>query len=91
VKASITNVQTKVGDATQLNFDLRKTSGAKTVGATGKKKHKVWIAAETGSNIGGRWVEVEDGQDRPNSTTVGADPVGKAGNTAIRGFQMGSR
>ena len=39
VKASLINVQTKIGDATQLNFDLRKANGAKNVGATGKKKH----------------------------------------------------
>jgi hypothetical protein len=26
-----------------------------------KKKHKVWVPSSTGSHIGGRWIEVDEG------------------------------
>jgi hypothetical protein len=61
MKASINNVKTKVGP-TQLNFDLQKGTDPKAAAATGKKKtHKVWVKSGTGSSLGGRWIEVEDG------------------------------
>ena len=87
VKASITNVQ-MVGDSTKLNFDLQKNSGVKTaVNAPMKKKtHMVWVGGETGSQLGGHWVEVDDAVG-----TAGLSKVKKAGNDSVRGMQMGSR
>ena len=62
VKASINNVKTKVGP-TQLNFELKKKTNPKAAAATtGKKKtNRIWVKSGTGSNLGGHWVEVEEG------------------------------
>ena len=60
VKTAISNTKTKPDESTVLNFDLKPvTAGqANTQQKTGK--HMVWIPAETGSHMGGRWVEVDD-------------------------------
>jgi hypothetical protein len=60
VKASITNTKTKADQTTQLNFDLKPVPAAQASAQT-KGKHMVWVPAQTGSHIGGRWVEVDDG------------------------------
>jgi hypothetical protein len=69
VKASLTNVKTTPSmPVQQLNFDLKKEAPAATSTSAKKKTHKVWVAGgTTGSNLGGHWVEVEDGE------TAGAD------------------
>jgi hypothetical protein len=87
-KASITNVQIRPGNSTQLNFNLQKNSGAQTAAnaPVKKKTHKVWVDAETGSHMGGHWVEVDDAVG-----TAGLSKVKKAGNDSVRGMQMGSR
>ncbi len=61
VKASITNTQTKSDQATQLNFDLKPVTAAQASTGQKKSKHLVWIPPSTGSHMGGRWVEVDDG------------------------------
>ena len=61
VKASITNTQTHPDQPTQLNFDLRSASPSQAPTVAKKGKHMVWVPASTGSHIGGRWVEVDDG------------------------------
>jgi hypothetical protein len=60
VKAAISNTKAKPDQSTVLNFDLRPapTGQASTQQKSGK--HMVWIPAETGSHMGGRWVEVSD-------------------------------
>jgi hypothetical protein len=89
VKASIANVDVKIGDATRLNFDLKKAApSSKTASVSGKKKHKVWVPSETGSNLGGRWVEVEDGQSAGSAGTAGANPLQKANSDAVRSMQQ---
>jgi hypothetical protein len=60
VKASISNTKTKSDQATQLNFDLRPMPAGQAAADQKKGKHMVWIPAETGSHMGGRWVEVDD-------------------------------
>jgi Carboxypeptidase regulatory-like domain len=83
VKASINNAATKASGPTQLDFDLKQTSVA---GRSAKKKtHMVYMPADTGSHIGGRWVEVDDQGNAANA--AGADNVQKAGNAAIRNMQ----
>ena len=70
VKASITNTKTKPDQATQLNFDLRPLPAAQVNAAEKKGKHMVWVPAETGSHMGGRWVEVPDGAAQPGALNV---------------------
>ena len=75
-KAAINNVKTKPGNSTNLNFDLQKGNDSSQASASSKRKtHKVWIPPQTGSNFGGRWVEVEDGDStttKSNVTRTGA-------------------
>ena len=61
VKASINNAKTRASTATRLNFDLKPNTASAKSGASGHGKHLVWVPANTGSHVGGRWVEVEDG------------------------------
>ena len=56
VKASINNTTLKLGESTQLNFELKQTRASVTVT---KGKHWVWVEAFTGSRLPGRWVEVD--------------------------------
>jgi hypothetical protein len=66
VKASINNAKTRADRPTDLNFELKPASAAQAIGSTKKAKHMVWVPPATGTHMGGRWVEVEDG------TTAGA-------------------
>ena len=60
VKASIMNTSTKADQATQLNFDLKPVAASQASAAGKSGKHKVWVPSNTGSHIGGSWVEVDD-------------------------------
>lgn len=60
-KASITNAKAKRDESTVLNFDLKPVAAGQANGGQKKGKHLVWIPAQTGSHMGGRWVEVEEG------------------------------
>ena len=60
VKAAIMNTKTRADQATQLNFDLKPATASEAT-ALKKGKHMVWVPASTGSHIGGRWVEVDEG------------------------------
>ena len=85
-KAAINNVLAKAG-STELNFDLKNGSvgGDRTVVKNGKRY--VYIPSETGSHLGGRWVEVdENGQ----ANSVGANNVERAGSEALRRMQSNS-
>jgi hypothetical protein len=85
VKASINNVQAKAGEPTRLNFDL-KTGKASQGSAPAKKgKHMIWMPAGTGTNIGGRWVEVDDGAGVP-----GGERVERASGAALKNIQSNS-
>ena len=70
VKSTISNTKTKSDQVTQLNFDLRPLPAAQVNAAEKKGKHMVWIPAETGSHMGGRWVEVPDGAAEPGALNV---------------------
>jgi hypothetical protein len=61
VKASISNTTTKPDQSTVLNFDLKPVPAGQASGEQKKGKHMVWVPAQTGSHMGGRWVEVEEG------------------------------
>jgi len=61
VKASINNAKTRADRPTELNFELASVSAAQATGSTKKAKHMVWVPPATGTHMGGRWVEVEEG------------------------------
>jgi hypothetical protein len=90
VKASINNVKTHKYPAAMMNFDLSKNSKLAdqeaNVPITKKKTHTVWMPGETGSNLGGRWVEVQEGGNE-----AGVNNVKKASGDAIRSLNMGGR
>jgi hypothetical protein len=88
VKASINNVKTKLGDPTKLNFDLKATTSSQA-SAPAKKKatHMVYVPEETGSHIGGRWVEVDD---NGAADTAGRDNLKKVNGNALRQIQSNS-
>ena len=57
IKASINNTKVSADKPTQLDFKLTGKMAANTVK---KHTHMVYQPAETGSNLGGHWVEVDD-------------------------------
>jgi hypothetical protein len=85
VKASIMNTKAKANQATQLNFDL-KPATASQAAALKKGKHMVWVPANTGSHIGGRWVEVDEG----GAAAAGALNVRTGSAEAVRLNQLQS-
>ncbi len=61
VKASINNAKIESGGPTQLNFTLGSRSGSQAVAHAEKGKHWIWVpAADSGSRVPGRWIEVDD-------------------------------
>jgi len=83
IKASITNTKTKVGEPTQLNFELKSTSASASAPAK-KAKHYVWVPPTTGSHLGGRWVEVNDDG---TADTTGTNKVKKIRGDALGRFE----
>ena len=84
VKASINNTKTKSDGATQLNFDLKPAPAAQAAAGAKSGKHKVWVPNNTGTHIGGRWVEVDD----TGSADAGALNVKKASAEELRRHQL---
>jgi hypothetical protein len=86
IKASINNTKTFANKPTQLDFKLTGQYAAKKAK---KHTHMVYVPAETGSNLSGRWVEVDDNSDT-SAALAGANDVTKAGNATIRAVQSNS-
>jgi hypothetical protein len=84
VKASIMNTQTKADQRTQLNFDLKPVSASQASAPAKSGKHMVWVPSNTGSHIGGRWVEV----DEAGNAEAGALNVKRGSAEALRQEQM---
>jgi Carboxypeptidase regulatory-like domain len=84
IKASILNTQTKADQRTQLNFDLKPVSASQASAPAKKGKHMVWVPSNTGSHIGGRWVEVPD----TGSADAGALNVKRGSAEALRQQQL---
>ncbi len=81
------DVRTKMDAAIGVTFNLKKQTGtAAAAPAVKKAKHMVWMPPETGSNLGGRWVEVPDttGQAGPSMNNLT-----RAGGGALQGMQGG--
>lgn len=86
IKASINNTKTFANKPTQLDFKL---TGQYAANKPRKHTHMVYVPAETGSNLSGRWVEVDDNSDI-SAAVAGANDVKKAGNATIRAVQSNS-
>jgi Carboxypeptidase regulatory-like domain len=84
VKASITNTSIRADQATQLNFDLKPVAASQASAGQNKGKHMVWIPPQTGSHMGGRWVEVEEG----GAAAAGALNVKRGSAEALRQQQL---
>jgi hypothetical protein len=67
VRSSINNTTTRANKPTELNFQVKGASVGKTVA---KKKHMVWVPSNTGSHMGGRWVEVDEGGTAADALNV---------------------
>ena len=70
MKGSIMNTKTKADQPTQLNFDLKPAAASQAAAGAKTGKHKVWVPNNTGTHIGGRWVEVPDGAAEPGALNV---------------------
>ena len=80
IRAQIKNASAPLGESTKLNFDLKAETGAKA-----KATHMVYMASETGSHLGGRWVEVDDKGNLVGGAS--ADNVHKGGSGALQEMQ----
>lgn len=69
----------------RLDFSLKKQAGNQNTVAKKKATHMVWIPAMTGSNLGGRWVEVDD-----QGNSAGTENVQRAGGGTVRSIQSNS-
>ena len=83
-KASIMNTQTSADRPTQLNFDLKPVAASQASSSAKSGKHLVWVPSNTGSHIGGRWVEV----DEAGNADTGALNVKRGSAEALHRQQM---
>ena len=81
IKASLNNIRVFGDKPTQQNFKL---TGQYAANAQKKHTHMVYVPAETGSHLGGRWVEVDDSG---NANTAGADNMQRASGSAVQSIQ----
>jgi carboxypeptidase family protein len=78
IKASLTNQHVFGDKPTKLDFKL---TGQYSANTQKKHTHMVYMPAETGSNLSGRWVEVDD---TSGAGTAGADNVKHLSGAAVR-------
>jgi uncharacterized surface anchored protein len=75
------NIRTRAEGAVRVDFDLKKQTGEAKASAPAKKaKHMVWVPADTGSHLGGKWVEVDD----QGKGAAGANNIDKASGEGLR-------
>jgi len=78
---AVDNIHTRAQGAVRVDFDLKKQTGEAKASAPAKKaRHMVWVPADTGSHLGGKWVEV-DGQSQG---AAGAAPIDRSTGEAMR-------
>jgi hypothetical protein len=87
IKATINNTKTFANKPTQLDFKLTGQFAANKPGR--KHTHMVYVPAETGSNLSGRWIEVDDNGDNA-AIFAGSANLKKGSSAAIKGFQTKS-
>jgi hypothetical protein len=78
------NTSVKADQAAQLNFDLKPVVAAQASAAGKTGKHKVWVPSNTGSHIGGSWVEV----DESGNAGAGALNVKRGNAESVRQQQL---
>jgi carboxypeptidase family protein len=83
VKASLTNQHVFGNKPTQLDFKL---TGKYAGNAKKKHTHMVYVPAETGSNLSGHWVEVDD---QTGAGAAGSSEVSHVSGAAVRQMQSG--
>ena len=83
VKATLNNQKVFSGKPTQMDFKL---TGKYAANVQKKHTHMVYVPAETGSNLSGHWVEVDDNA-AASATTSGN--VKKLTGEAVRKMQGG--
>ena len=88
IKASLTNMKVFSGKPTLQNFKLTGQYAANTQ----KKKHThmVYVPAETGSNLSGRWVEVDDAAGSSAAAAAGTGHIDRGGNAMLKQMQSNS-
>jgi hypothetical protein len=81
VKATINNTKTFADKPTQLDFKL--TGQFASNKPAKKHTHMVYVPSETGSNLSGRWVEVDDNGDSA-AATAGTGKVERGGSAMLK-------
>ena len=84
IKASLNNQKVYAGKPTQMDFKLTGKFAANK--PPKKHTHMIYVPAETGSNLSGRWVEVDD--NAAASATTSGEVVRLRGE-AVRKMQSG--
>src|ERR1041384_7211983 len=87
LKASLNNMKVWSNKPTEQNFKL---TGKFVATAPAKKHtHMVYVPAETGSNLSGRWVEVDDTTGNSSAATAGQN-LQRGGAAMLQGIQRTS-
>ena len=82
-KATLNNQKVLPNKPTQMDFKL---TGKYAANTQKKHTHMVYMPAETGSNLGGHWVEVDDNTGAAPATTTN---VRRLSGEAVRKMQGG--
>ena len=85
IKASLTNQHVFGNKPTLVDFKL---TGKYVADAKKKHTHMVYVPAETGSNLSGRWVEVDD-TTGAGAAGAGSGEVRHLSGAAVRQMQTG--
>src|SRR5216684_2304887 len=88
IKASLNNMKVFSGKPTQLDFKL--TGQYATNKPVKKHTHMVYVPAETGSNLSGRWVEVDDNAGSSAAATAGTGKLERGGAAMLKQLHMNS-
>jgi hypothetical protein len=72
------------GKPTQLDFKL---TGQYAANQKSKHTHMVYVPAETGSNLSGRWVEVDDQAGSSAAAAAGTGHIDRGGDAMLRQLQ----
>ena len=88
VKASLNNMKVWSNKPTTQNFKL--TGKYAAANPVKKHTHMVYIPAETGSNLSGRWVEVDDTTGNSSAATAGTGHLDRGGNAMLKSLQGSS-
>ena len=75
------------GKPTQLDFKL---TGQYAANQKSKHTHMVYVPAETGSNLSGRWVEVDDQAGSSAAAAAGTGHIDRGGNAMLKQMQSNS-